>query len=397
MKFRKYIFLSMLVIFISYSTNSFAAIWDYTVTYKAQTEDFNSSREKAMSINRYTALKAVIAKIITMSDFKVIDKLIGEENAYFFEDRLRISNETVVQDFYSVDITYYFNEKKITSFLKQNLIPYVTTGLQNRVLIIPIFNQSFNNNNIWYNIFNNNIQDNKYLSTFFLLRDKDIVNEVSFLNNIKDNVNKINIFNNAEYNEGELNKTNILENDKQERNQLKNENIFENAQLLNKLKEQYNVNDVIIAKLTLEDDVSDEKASNNIPNPNSNIYSLSLKSLNTANIQEFKKASLYEQIQNSVGFSEIEHKNKTIEVTENKNFMVFKVTYNSFIDWMSIYSYIKKIEGVEQVDLSEIGYNYSILKINYHGSLANIIADAALHNIIIDIDNSYITCNGFCY
>lgn len=412
MKSCKYFFLIILVFVISYSTKGFSAIWDYTISYEVTTDDFNASRQKAISINRYTALKAVIAKIISISDFKVIDKLISPENAYFFEDRLRIFNEQVVQDNYSVDITYYFNAAKITSFLRQNEIPYVTNNLENKILIIPIFNNSFSANNIWYNIFTNNVNKNKYLSKFFVLKDKDIGSEKDFWKNTNDNKNKISvldILNNGEVNSNNRN-ISILDSGNSETNSLKNTSLFNNA-LLNKLKEQYNVNDVLIAKVTVEENNSNSNTKDSSANgseqnnintseifdPYSKTYYLALKGLKDEDFKEFPEGSIYDQLKNTIGFSEIYKKDKIIQVTEDKNFILFKVNFKSLIDWISIYSYIKQIDGIEKVVLSEIGSNYSIIKINYHGDLSKIIAKAALHNIIIDTSSNDITCKDFCY
>lgn len=358
--YKKTLILFVFLVFPVISNTAMAELWDYTVHVEKQAENFNEARASAIKDNREMALESVISRFIVLSNFRIVDKLIDADTAYFFEDKLRLSNETVTNNKYSVDVTYYFNKDKILAFLNKSGIPY-TAKLENKVLIIPILDTAISNNNSWYKLWTS-INNGDYLTNIVLLG-----------NLTKVDTSKI---------------------------------LTQDTNYLQQLKNTYKVDDVVLAKVTINNNDTnlnnndsantDKSAADNKDTNNS--YNLKVTSVANNSYQEFDNLpSLYNALRYVIGFTEIDTKNKTISTLEQKNSIVFRAHYNSFVDWVAIYNHLKQIPQIEGIYINEIGDNYAIIKIKYHGELNDIIDGASSRNIIIDINELSITCKGFCY
>lgn len=349
-----------------------ASLWSFTVHVNAQTNNFNQARYYAIKNNRKMALENVIYKLVDINNYRKVDKLLDSDSVYFFEDKLKISNETVVNDNYIVDITYFFNQDKVIAFLIKNNIPY-TTSLNNKILIIPVLNNSINNNNTWSNLWANTDAD-------------DYLSQIQVLSNIPPQ-----------------DQDKILSFDKD---------------YLQKLQSQYGSNDIIIASLNVVNTAPSMNiihdtlvSSNNFINNNPQSINLTLKakdsthsfklkvtSLASGNSENYSNIfSLYDARQYTMSFAENSIKATNFKLLEQKNTMVFKVTFKSFIDWVAIYNFLKHTSQIENLYIQEMTSNYVLIKVKYHGNLDDVIKEASNHNIIIDNADYVILCNGFCY
>ncbi|MGV3278834.1 hypothetical protein ACFX5K_04220 [Rickettsiales bacterium LUAb2] len=348
-----------------------ADLLDYTVHFSAITNNFNMARKQAIQENRKIALEKVMDKFINLSNFQAVNKLLDVDTAYFFEKQMRISNETIESNLYNVDITYYFDQTKIVSFLEKNNIPY-TLNLSNKILFIPVFNNVVDDSNLWYKAWNDIANNNNYLTKVIIPSDIKSLNLKKIVNNDQD--------------------------------------------YLNELKKQYSVDDVVVTSLeeitpsadpnnSATTGSSDEAglATNQKLAPNqteelTNQYDLQLYGLKNNSKENYKNLiMLHDPIAFSIGFSEISAKEQAITNIEDKNSAIFKVTYTNFVDWVTIYNNLLKVQQIENLSISEIGASYIIVKIKFHGSLDDIINQVKARNIIIDPVNFSIKCNGYCY
>lgn len=350
-----------------------ADIWNDTIHVEEQTTDFNQARKNAISQYRIQSLNRVLAKVVPLDNLGKVKNFVDNSISYYFEDKLKILNEELTNNTYSVDINYYFNKTKIIDFLVKNNISYISS-LHNSVLVIPLLNNQPSPDNSWQKLWITMANSNSYYSTIKVPELYDAID-----------VSK------------------VLEQDQA---------------YLDFLRSTYQVDNVIVASITpvasgeqtltptetnAESNLSSATSGtvSNNPQPHTpltnQLFNISVYSLVNNTVIEWPKVSLSDAASLSMAAAEDVVTDKTVISPQSTEYVIFKVVYKSFVDWVAIYNYFKTKAKIDDLVIMEMSNNYAIIKFKFYGDLTNIIKAAYLRNIVLNTSDFSIRCNGFCY